>query len=90
MRLFILCMLAVICLALNSMLDVVVHPSLSADVAVEQFSDDESAAVLMRSYDHFTALFPMVSWGFVALFGLFLFRTDLVNGAKSVINQCGD
>lgn len=64
-------------LLLNSFVDVGAHPTIAADLAVGQLQNDEGAAIAMRSYDIFYNALPLLSWGAAALFGMFLFRSDV-------------
>ena len=62
---------------LNSFTDVIVHPTIAADVAVGQLENDEGAAITMRGYDTLYNAFPLISWGAATLFGLFMFRSNI-------------
>lgn len=68
---------------LNSFVDVVAHPTLSADIAVSQLQNDEGAAIAMRSYDAFYNALPLFSWGAATLFCVFLFRSELTKAVKA-------
>lgn len=79
-RIFLLVLAVGAVLLLNSLIDVGAHPTIAADIAVSQLQNDEGAAVTMRSYDIAYNALPLLSWGAVTLFGLFLFRSPVKRG----------
>lgn len=60
-------------LVVNSFFDVVIHPSLSAEIAAQQLSNSEVAAVTVRGYEHAANLLPLITWSMVGVFGLILY-----------------
>jgi hypothetical protein len=85
-RVLVVLVLCLAALSVNSCLDVVLHPSVSADVAVNQLEDDEFGAAAMRSYDRFYNAVPVVSWGCVVLVGLAMFRSEIVEACKRCVS----
>ena len=66
-----------------SVFDSVVHPTIAANLAVNQLDDTEGSAIAMRTYDRAQNFFPFGIWGTTIFFGAYLvfgtalFRADL-------------
>jgi hypothetical protein len=82
-RIFLMLVLVLGCTWFNSIADLL-HPTVASNLAVDQLQNDESSAITIRSYEYVMALLPILSWAFVALFGVFLFRNEIRKFAKDV------
>jgi hypothetical protein len=69
---------------LVSAFDAIAHPTIAANIAVNQLDDTESGAIAIRTYDRAQNFFPFGVWGITIfigaylVFGTALFRADLV------------
>ena len=67
-----------------SVFDTTLHPTISADLAVNQLNDTEAGAIAMRAYDRFQSFLPAgvsILTAFIGLclvFGSALFFTDVI------------
>lgn len=73
MKHVILALAIIAALATNTFFDVVLHPSLSAELAAQQLTNSEVAAVTIRGYEHAANLLPVITWSLVGVLGLALY-----------------
>jgi hypothetical protein len=78
-RTFLFALIVLAACTLNTVFDTVVHPTVSAQLAVQQLDDTEASAISMRSYDRLASSLPVLSWAIVGLSGLALFAKPLYN-----------
>jgi hypothetical protein len=86
-KILLFAIIALACLSFIVTWEIALHPSVSATVAVNQLADDESAAILMRSYDRINAFLPVTLGAVTVLFGLLLFGSDVVSAVKRALSN---
>lgn len=76
-KLFLLAALVLISTGVLATFDTTMHPTVAANLAVNQLENTESGAIAVRTYDRAQNFFPLVVLCTTAFFGLLLFRTDI-------------
>lgn len=76
-KVVLLVLVALVLGTINTMFDLVIHPTLAANVAVDQLKDDDTAAAVMRSYDVIANLLPVVLVIMFLGVGILVFRSEI-------------
>lgn len=66
----------------NAVFDTVIHPTVSAELAVSQLNDEELPAVTMRGYDRLANTVPVALSVVVSAIGLALFAGPVITNLK--------
>lgn len=77
-KLFLLAALVLISTGVLATFDTTMHPTVAANLAVNQLENTESGAIAVRTYDRAQNVFPFIVPLATAFFGCLLFRADIV------------